>query len=122
MEIVEDLVEMEVVADLEEIEMTEGMIDEEEAVEAEEAEIVTIVIGQDTWQEIVPKATVEKAAEEAVVDLAAEVEVEVAAELATIAIKRDTWHEIAQKVTEEIEEEDSLELHTRTLNSATRPA
>lgn len=102
-----DRVEMEVVADLEEIETTEGMIEEEEE-EAVEAEIVTIAIGQDTWQEIVPKATAEKAVEEEVVDLAAEVE-EVAAELATIAIKRGTWHEIAQKVTEEIEEEDSLE-------------
>lgn len=97
-----EIVEM-VAVDLEGIvETRTGEMIEEEV----EAGLVTTVIDLDTWQEIVPKVTVEEIAEE--VDSGTEVVAgEAEAEHATIAIVKDTWQEIVQRVTEEIGEEDN---------------
>ena len=89
------------VVDLEEIEMTE---------EVAEEELATTVTRLDIWQETAPKATAEKeeAVEEAEVDL--EAEVVVAAGLATIATKKGTWQGNAPKVTAEIVEANTRQV------------
>jgi hypothetical protein len=94
-------------------EIVETPIEEMTGEEAEAvAELATIAIGLDTWQEIALNQTVEKDAEEEeeVVDLVAEgvATAVVEAEHAIIAIEKDIWPEIAQRETGEIEEDDNF--------------